>query len=249
MLNKVVRVSVNNNFNCTVPEFKQLNDLKNGHPDKFFFVNSNIKTPKLLDINKHNYQAVITLNPDITIDKNLIQKFYDISCDKVAFARIKYIPGHKEIIDLINQISTTHTVVITLQRFNEKKTISQYVPLYNEHYTFSNTRYRLHGSSLNYVQEQADHMNRTYICDRSGLGCQGCGLCSILTIGKSLPIYTLNLSSSGICPYSCIDCYAKAIQHFLRKICRPVIRFDYIHRNNKQSGKTQHIKDVKEALS
>lgn len=240
---RVVRVSVNNNFNCTDTEFKQLDDLTIEHPSYSFFVNTNIRTPNLLKINDHPYKAVITLNPDIFPDMRQVKRLYSIASDKVAFVRIKYIPGQPKIVDLIKKVSQTHTVVITLQRFNGKKTIAPIIPDYEKHYKFSHNRYRLFGDSLKAVEELLS--DRVFICDKSGLGCGGCGMCSTLTTGTLLPIYTLNMSSSGICPYNCVDCYAKTMQHFLRAIEMPVLHFDWIHRNHKQVGSTEHIRQLK----
>jgi len=246
-MNKVVRVAVNNNFNCTKAEFQQLDELSKVHLDSLFFINSNIKTPKLLEINNHPYKAVITVNPDITIDRRRVGRLYHIASELVAFTRIKYVPGKPEIVDLIKEISQTLNVVITLQRFNGKKSITQYVPDYREHYKFTHNRFRLTNESITAMQKLIGSNRRVSICDLAGTGCGGCGLCSTLTTSKSLPIYTLNLSSSGICPYNCTDCYAKTMQHFLRMIKRKVIRYDWIHENCKQSGRTQHIKDSKAA--
>lgn len=245
MYNKVIRVAVNNNFNCTVPEFRQLDDLQQIHPESLFFLNSNIKTSKLLQINRHPYRAVITLNPDITINPSLVKRLYDIALDKIAFTRIKYIPNHPEIVDLIHKVSETYPVVITNQRFNGIKTISQYVPDFRDHYKWSHNRFRLFGDSLAQVEKLVLPDSNIHICDQLGLGCGGCGLCSTLTTGQTLPIYTMNLASSGICPYNCVDCYAKTMQHFLRSIDVPVIHFDWIHMNHKQAGRTQHIKNAK----
>jgi len=240
----VVRVAVNNNFNCTPAEFKQLDTYTKQHPDKLFFINTNIKTPKLLNINNHPYSAVITVNPDISVDRNLVERLYGLDPSKIAFTRVKYIPEHQEIIDLIQEIDNKHTVVITLQRFNSIKTITKYVPNFRDHYKHTCNRFRLVGDSLKLIEKLADSNRRTFICDRAGLGCQGCGLCSEYTIGNIVPIYSLNLSASGICPYSCCDCYAKTMQHFLKGIGKPMIRYDYIHRNHKQAGRTEHIKNT-----
>jgi hypothetical protein len=245
----VVRVAVNNNFNCTVAEFAQLDELAKLHPHSVFFLNSNIKTPNLLKVNDHPYQVVVTLNPDVDIKDNLVQRLYHIASDNVAFVRIKYVPHHPEIIDLIHKVSESFPVVITLQRFNGKKSISTIVPDYPNHYMFSHNRYRLFGDSLKEVESLVKPDNNIHICDQLGLGCGGCGLCSTLTTGESYPIYTLNLASSGICPYSCLDCYAKTMQHFLKCINMPVIHYDWIHRNHKQTGRTQHIRDKKKAAA
>lgn len=242
---KVVRVAVNNNFNCTEAEYTQLDKYTIDHPDAYFFVNSNIKTPNLLSLNDHPYKAVITLNPDIAIMDNLVNRLYDIASDKIAFVRIKYVPGWDSITDLIKKVSKTHKVVITMQRFNGKMSISQYVPDYPAYYDWCHNRYRLNKDSSKALQSFIRDLPNISICDKAGLGCGGCGLCSTLTYGKALPIHTLNMSSSGICMFNCTDCYAKTMQHFRRCIGKPVIRFDWIHINDKQKGATEHIRSMK----
>lgn len=242
---KVVRVGVNNNFNCTVSEFKQLDQFTETYPESFFFINSNIRTLNIKKIMDHPYKAVITLNPNILTDPALVRRLYDIDSSKIAFVRIKYVPGKHNSLDLIHKVSETHKVVITLQRFNSKKSIADYVPDYPEHYKWSFNRFRLFGDSLAKVEKIVQPDNNIHICDQLNLGCGGCGLCSTLTTGRSLPIYTLNLSSSGMCPYNCVDCYAKTMQHFLREMGKPVIQYDHIHMNSKQAGRTKHIKHAR----
>ena len=244
MYNKCARVAVNNNFNCTDAEFQQLDTFVDAYPDTLFFVNTNIKTPRLHRILEHPYKTVITLNPDIWIDLNLVNKLSGIDPERVPFVRIKYIPEYKKVIHLINQVSEVYPVMITLQRFNGKKSIEGFVPNYRDHYKWSHNRFRLFGESLKEAEALADNKN-IFICDQKGLGCGGCGLCSKLTTGENLPIFTLNLSSSGMCPYNCVDCYAKTMQHFLSKIGMPQIHFDWIHMNHKQAGRTEHIKSNK----
>lgn len=246
-MDKVIRVAVNNNFNCTAAEFNQIYQLQQASPKSLFFVNSNIKTRNIRKINDHPFKAVITLNPDIIIDPKLVDKLYDIASDKIAFVRIKYIPNHPEILELIRDVSKTLNVVITLQRFNGLANLEKFVPDHRLHYKWSSNRFRLYGDSLKEIESYADRLPRTYICDRAGLGCGGCGLCSKLTAGKILPIFTLNLSSSGLCPYHCVDCYAKTMQHFRECINMPVIRYDHIHMNHKQSGTTKHILNNKKS--
>lgn len=242
--NKIVRVAVNNNYNCTLAEFEQLDTFAAAYPDTLFFVNSNIKTPLIYNIKEHPYLAVITINPDILINKDHIKKLSGINPQRVPFVRIKYIPDYPMVVELIKEVSKVFKVVITLQRFNGKKSIKEIVPDYITHYEWSHNRYRLYEDSLLEAEDLADG-KRIFICDQKGLGCEGCGLCSTLVAGKSLPIYTLNLSSSGLCPYNCVDCYAKTMQHFLSKIRKPLIRFDWIHMNHKQSGRTKHIQSRK----
>jgi hypothetical protein len=148
-----IRVAVNNNFNCTPAEFAQLDKFSDQYPEHQFFVNCNIVTPKLLDLNDN--RAKLLLN------------------------------------------KATHS------------------------------------------------LTNTYICDKAGLGCQGCGLCSKLTTGNFKPVYSLNLSTSGICKYSCESCYAKTMQKFLIGCGKNPIKFDVIQMNTKQKGTTKHIINMK----
>jgi len=141
---EVVRVAVNNNFNCTEEEYSQLAGFVQANPTKFFFVNSNIKTPRLLTLNNHPYKAVVTLNPDLVVRENEVQKFYALNKERVAFVRVKYIPDSQPIVELIQELSEArYQTVITLQRFNSKRTLTQYASL--KDYQFEHTRGRLHG--------------------------------------------------------------------------------------------------------
>lgn len=236
-MNKIIRVAVNNNFNCTKKEFNQLDKYSSLNIESSFFINSSIKTPNLIKIKDYPYKAVITVNPDITIDHEMIKKLNKIPVDRIAFLRIKYIPNNISIIQLIKHLSKTYNIVITVQRFNSIKSIEQYVPNFRNDYIFSNNRFRLNPKGYSILNNIIKKLNNVYICDRTQQGCSSCMLCSTLVTGKVLPLYTLNLSSSGICPYSCVDCYAKTLQHFLREINKPVIRYDLIHKNKKQSKK------------
>lgn len=248
---EVVRVATSNNFNCTEVEYRQLDKyLKRHHPNKYFFINSNIKTPKLLNINKHPYKAVITANPNLHVEHTLIRRLYDIRPNKVGFVRVKWLPERPPIKDLINQLLyDDFTVVLTIQRFNNKKSLQKWTDL--KHYTFECNRYRLHGPALEevemYVDSKKEEGLRAYICDRQGLGCQGCGLCATLTCGEDVRISSLNLSSSGMCPFNCPDCYAKTMQRFAKACGNAPLKFDVIKANSKQRGTTKHIKKVKEA--
>jgi hypothetical protein len=245
MYDRVVRVAVTNNFNCTKKEFNQLDIFSRLFPESYFFINANIKTPKILALNAHPYKAVITINPDFVTADNLIETLYKISPEKIVFIRIKYLPGWPSILNLIEKISNSYPVVVTLQRFNSKKSIAQYVRDYNSHYDFSHSRYRLKVSEVDHLKHFISLISSSniYICDEKEIGCEGCGLCSKLTLGEDLPIYSLNLSSSGICPFSCVDCYAKTMQHFLKNIGKNPIIYDHISKNRKQTGRTSHIRE------
>ena len=245
IINEVVRVAVNNNFNCTDEEYDQLSEFTKEYPHKYFFTNSNIKTPLLLNINNYPFKTVLTLNPDIYVDESLIERFYEIDPEKIAFVRVKFIPNHEPFKNLLIELSKeNYNIVVTIQRFNGNKTISKFVPDSRKQYIFDHNRFRLFGKTLKSLQKIVDNTPNTYICDRKGLGCQGCGLCSTLNIGRVETISSLNLSTSGDCTFNCVDCYAKTMQNFLKRIGVNHIVYDVIKKNAKQSGRTKHIKDA-----
>lgn len=233
-----VRVATNNNFNCTPAEWSQLQQFEEDRPNDIFFINSNIKTPKLKSINRHHNKTVITVNPDIIPNNSDLRKLEGLDPEKIGFLRVKWIPDHPEINDLIRSLAKSYPVVVTLQRFNGKKSLLKYTSL--DHYEFDCSRYRLHGSALQEIEDLVDSLG-VWICDRSGGGCLACGQCAQLTTGQDLPVSSLNLSSSGLCPYSCPDCYAKTMQNFAMKMGHKPLVFNRIKKNTKQSGRTVHI--------
>lgn len=243
---EIVRVANNNNFNCTPEEFKQLDGFSQAYPNKYFFINSNIKTPLLSNINDHPYKAVITINPDLIVNPKYLERLSTVEPSKVAFIRVKWLPETPDHEELVNDlIEEGYDIVLTLQRFNSNKSLRRYTNLH--HYEYSCSRYRLAGKALQYVEDFVDDKKSqglsVHICDRKGQGCKGCRKCASYTLGKILPISSLNLSSSGICPYSCPDCYAKTLQNFLKKCEKRPIKYNVIKRNNKQAGYTKHIKN------
>jgi hypothetical protein len=252
MKTETVRIGVTNNFNCTAREWAQVDRFAKANPNKSFFVNSNIRTPKLATVAKHPYKVVITANPDLDIDEDIgVEKILNtlkLIKKRVAFVRVKYIPNRTTIASLIGALlGAGYPVVLTLQRFNGKKTLLKYTGL--SYYKFSCSRYRLNGPALDsvvsLVKDFHDNGFPIYICDIKGEGCGGCGLCSKLTTGKDLKISSLNLSTSGICPYNCCDCYAKTMQKFSKAMGNKPIIYDVIRQNDKQSGRLEHIKQAK----
>ena len=251
MLKEVVRVAASNNFNCTAKEWVQLIQLAELNPDSFFFVNSNIKTPRLDSIREYTLgnlgKAVVTVNPDLTIEDRWVDRAIKLKA-YLAFVRVKWLPRVEPIRLAINQlIMAGLNVVVTLQRFNGKKSIANYTfPCY---YKFEYSRFRLQGIALREAKAFVDHYKKAgygaYICDRKGLGCRDCGLCSLLVTGQKLPVKSVNLSSSGICPYNCPDCYAKTMQHFSVAMGHNPIAYDKIAANDKQAGRLVHIKEKK----
>ncbi|MBD3388727.1 MAG: hypothetical protein GF414_07485, partial [Candidatus Altiarchaeales archaeon] len=232
---KIVRVAANNNFNCTAEEFAQLDEMADKNPNCFFFINSNIKTPRLSAVNDHKYRAVITVNPDLHVKEEQVARLYTVDFDKVAFVRVKWLPENAPIEDLALGLSEHgYNVVITSQRFNSKDSLRKYTSF--EHYEFSCSRYRLSGAALEYLERFVDSHPRIHMCDRAELGCQGCGLCSKLTTGEDKPILSVNLSTSGVCKYNCPDCYAHQLQNFQIATGKRPMKYDTIKKNRKQRG-------------
>jgi hypothetical protein len=244
-LKKVVRVATNNNFNCTLKEFKQLKDIEIAHPDSVFFVNSNINTPELLRINKNPYKVVVTINPTLTVRPESIARLKELDKNKVAFVRVKYLPEHPEIKDLVTSlVKDNYAIVLTLQRWNGIESLRNYTN--RRHNTFEHNRFRLSGEALKEVTEFVDSFDKgkVFLCDRVGGGCGTCKLCVILTAGINLKLTSVNLSSSGLCKFNCPDCYAKTMQNMSRAFGYQLITYDKIKANSKQAGKSQHAKDA-----
>lgn len=239
-VSKVVRVAVSNNFNCSKEEFSLLDSFQTKHPSNYFFVNCNINTPNLKALNDHDYQAVITINPNLNISQKEINKLYLVRKDRVSFVRVKYLPGRPAINALVNRLANEgYKVVLTLQRFNGFKNLDKYSS--REHYHFSCNRMRLSSEALKDVDALVNSHPNIYACDRSGQGCSGCGLCASLTYGSAdVGIASLNLSASGHCQFNCPDCYAKTLQLFLQKCNTNDIKYDVIKKNKKQLGSTKH---------
>jgi len=244
-VSNVVRVGVSNNFNCTPAEFKQLNSMQAAHPGHLFFVNSNVNTPGLPRLNDHPYQAVITLNPTLDITDKAIRKLYAVDRDKVAFVRVKYLPARPDICAAVHELAEDcYKVVITPQRFNGYKTLDMYTS--REYYHHDCSRMRLTAEAMLDVDALVDSHPNIYHCDRSGEACPGCMNCAKLTTGSAdVVLASLNLSTSGLCPYSCPDCFAKTMQHFVVSCGNQPIQYDVIKRNKKQQGATTHAKHAK----
>jgi hypothetical protein len=243
-MNEIVRIGTLNNFNCKSSEWKQVESFESQHPDKTFFINCNINTPKLETVNDHHNKVVITVNPDITFPSKVLVKLARINRDKIAFLRIKYIPCNQDIKNLIITLALKgYPIVLTMQRFNSNKTLLKYTTLDN--YEYNCSRYRLSGVALKEIVSLAKKLN-IQICDIKGLGCSACGLCATLNGKPKAKVMSLNLSTSGICPYNCPDCYAKTMQHFLTAWGQNPINYDKIIQNKKQAGKTQHILNHKD---
>jgi hypothetical protein len=155
-------------------------------------------------------------------------------------------PEYKEIDELIRDLDKGYSVVITVQRFNGLKGLLKYSS--RNYYDFSYNRFRINDKAKLLLDKTTRGLSHTYICDKAGLGCLGCGLCSRLTIGSIKPIYSLNLSTSDPCKFNCESCYAKTMRHFI-DACGYQPTLDKIMKNSKQMGRTQHIKDSRKELA
>jgi len=244
MLKRIVRVATNNNFNCTKEEFEQLKGLELSNPSSMFFINSNILTPGLLRINEYPYKAVITVNPNLTVVPANVEKLYKLNREKVAFVRVKYIPESPAILDLVTALAKDdYAVVITVQRWNKTASLEKFAQKSN--YVWNNNRFRLAGKAVEDLQNFVDSFEneKVFLCDRVGGGCKTCKLCLMMTFGINLKLASINLSSSGLCMFSCPDCYAKTMQaRCIDWHNKPMI-FDKIKSNTKQAGRTAHIKE------
>jgi len=185
------------------------------------------------------------MNPNLTIDLKTLDILKTIKKNKIAFLRVKWIPGTPVRVFIAVLRSLGYPVVITMQRFNSKKTLLKHTT--KGHYKFSCSRFRLSGASLKECLSFAD-ITGSYICDRKGLGCGECKQCSTLTNGSLNEIYSLDLKSSGSCKFNCPDCYAKTMEHFVKGMGHKMKR-GVIKKNTKQAGRTKHIKDNYEHLA
>ena len=244
-VSKVIRVAVSNNFNCTQKEFNQLDGYKVAHPGNFFFVNCNINTPWITNLNKHNYQVVLTINPMLKVTKKATERLYKLDKELVAFVRVKYLPNDESTVNIAHTLAEKgYKVVITPQRFNGYKTLDEYTD--RQYYHNHCNRMRLTDEAMKEVDTLVDSHENIYHCDRSGQGCSGCMNCARLTVGSAdVDIASLNMSTSGICKFSCPSCFAKTMQRFLVACEKNPIDYDVIKKNNKQRGSTKHAQLAK----
>lgn len=247
-IKEVVRVATSNNFNCTDKEFAQLDKFAADNPDCRFFVNSNARTPRLPELDDHLYKAVITVNPDLDVVPSLVERSRQRAVrGRVSFFRVKWLPDRHDIAQAVEDMLSVAPVVVTMQRFNSRAVMEKYAD--PKDYKLECARFRLHGKALKVLEKYVDAHTAAglYICDRKGLGCLGCGLCATLNGAKGAEIKSLNLSTSGVCPYSCPDCYAKAMQKFLVATGNRPMKYDTIMKNKKQKGSTKHIQNARKA--
>jgi hypothetical protein len=225
---RVIRVGVANNFNCTENEFNQLKHFQNKHIQDVFFINCNVNTKLLSNINNNLFKSVITINPNISFTKKQINKLYSIERTKVSFIRVKYIPNNEKIDNLIVELKNRgYKVVITLMRFATLSTLQKYSS--KQYYHFKDRFFKLKPEYFDKIEGFG-----VDICDKNGIKCARCGLCSELVTGEKREVFSLNLSESGVCAFNCPDCFAKRMQSLLVKWGYNTIDFDHIKKNMKQ---------------
>jgi len=220
-LHQILRVATFNNFNYTEPEFKQLDSISDSYPEYDVFVNSN----SYVKI-KGKYPSVVSINPVLT---EFVEPKGDISLIKAV--RIKYVADAKpEVLKVFNKCvkwayKYDIPILITYMRFRTKKNLKRYTKGNPGYYSWQKNYFR------QTVRKTFD-LDLFHYCDILEKGCPSCMNCSKLTYGyKNAELYSINLSSSGFCPFNCPDCYAKILIRW-----RKNIRFDEILRNAKQLG-------------
>ena len=229
---RIVRVATLNNFNYTDAEIEQVRELQESY--RYVFVNSHRNTR----LRALGVPVVVTLNPNVTDQAPLKGDLSDVAC-----VRIKYVhsPIGKAALEQCFEYCSLNgfTPLMTLFRMKSKKTRDRFLDEESRsHYTWIRNFFRLTSqgkrSAIRWIKARAKAWRLDVkFCDEKGGGCPDCGNCSKLTFGVDLPIHEVNLSSSGHCPYNCVDCFAKS----LVKKNRGRISFDTVKMNAKQKGK------------
>jgi len=161
----------------------------------------------------------------------------------VATVRVKYVHSArgKEALEACFEYCAENGFIplITLFRMKKRASRDRFVDeASRKHYSWSHNFFRLTPSGMRsavrYLKARARaHGLDVKFCDKSGGGCPACGNCSKLTFGEELPVYEVNLSSSGHCPFNCPDCFAKML--ITKNGGR--IGFDRVKMNSKMKGK------------
>jgi hypothetical protein len=231
-IEKIVRVATLNNFNFTKPEIEQVQQLQAKHGR--VFVNSHGRTR----LQAVGFPVISTLNPNITDFAPLKGETAD-----VAAVRVKYVhsPIGREALEACFEYCAAKgfTPLITLFRFRRRKTRKLFLDSESlQHYSYTGNFLKLtesgKRSAVRHIMERAEAWGLDVeFCDSKGGGCPECGNCAKLTFGVDLPVYEVNLSSSGQCPHNCVDCFAKLL--IMKNQGR--IGFDTVKMNSKQKGK------------
>jgi hypothetical protein len=221
MTDKVLRVNTFTNFNFTDKEFAQLDKLAEEKPWYKIFVNANSYNEL-----RGKYPVVVTLNPPID---RFVEPRGDLSL--IRACRIKYVadgtPKVKEAFKKAMEWSLAHKipVLVTYMRFRSIETLDRYTTG-RFSYVWAKNYFR------QVMKKHWDHP-LIYHCDLKEQGCPTCGNCARLSYGcEKADVFSINLSTSGMCIYNCPDCYVKTISQWHHgQIC-----MDKIQQNSKQKG-------------
>ncbi len=223
----IIRVGVLNNFNFTNKELKQIE----GYKGINLFVNSNSFIPI-----KSGVKSIVTINPYLKFYMNQQSNIVDVC----AF-RVKVVGDSKKEIALEENKcfkfckQNNKPILITFMRFASKNTLNQYTNSNTRDYIFKRGYfYYDHKLKIEIVNKlKKKYGELVYVCDIDEKGCPSCNNCARLTFGtKDTDIYSLDLSSSGYCPFNCPDCFAKR----LIKLNKNRINFDELKKNSKMKG-------------
>ena len=228
--NLVVRVATSNNFNFSKNEIDDYNKIKEIFP--LTFVNSHIKT-KLTD---SSIPVIVTLNPNITDYRNLT------GAGNIKAFRIKYIHSTIGIKAFIESVKIAKQldkkILITLFRA-KKNTTKELFGMHEKYYGRNANFFRLNEigkkiatRTIETICKKLQVLHLLNFCDKSGNGCAYCGNCAKLTFNQNLPIYEINLSSSGHCRFNCVDCFAKCL--IIKN--QGKMKCNVIKQNNKQKN-------------
>ena len=230
---QVIRIATSNNFNYSkneIDDYKKLNK-----KFKYVFVNSNRNT----EITEKNIPTIITINPNLTDYKEIIGYTDSVKAIRVKFAFSKICI--KNVIKSIEYCSQKNIpILITFYRTKSKNSNGvRYMDLLKidkTKYSWINNYYRLNENSKNKAIKVIENICKKFnalhllnYCDLIGEGCPSCKNCSKLTFNVKLPIYEINLKSSGYCKFNCIDCFAKNVQKYTGSI-----EFGVVKQNQKQ---------------
>jgi hypothetical protein len=191
----ILRVGVLNNFNFTDLEIKAVKALQLWGYDTFVNSNSHVY------IDADAGPAVITINPDL--DK-FVEPHGDLR--NVKAVRVKYVASPRPSVAVAWQESldwarrSNIPVLVTLQRFVRRDTMNRY--------TNNAALYVMKDGYLR-LETIPKELKGMSICDEQGKGCPTCQLCATLVFGRSGDIQGISLEESGICKFSCPDCFAK----------------------------------------
>lgn len=193
------------------------------------FVNCNAKTR----LKKIGFPIIATVTPDVVKFVRPKGNLFDLKAIRLKVVDTEDKKIQNEYVKALGWAAIHNIeVLVTLMRFN-KRTTGEACSWIEDHYKWGANWYKLQspwkGDLFTWAME-----NQSYICDKKNKGCPSCRNCSRITYGLfDGPIWGLDLSASGSCPYSCPDCWSKAT--LIRTQGR--ILWDKPKQNSKQKGK------------